>query len=86
MVEKTSAFSEANPPAFPRNYDADGHNGLSLRDWFASGIASALCTATDNTGMWTGLIDDDSGYAMVAQRAYRMADALLAERQKGGEA
>ncbi len=80
MVENGSAFP------VPNDANVNGDTGMSLRDWFASGIASALCTATDNTGMWTGLIDDDSGYAMVAQRAYRMADALLAERQKGGDA
>lgn len=74
-----------NPSAFPGPTAFSGE-GMSLRDFFASGIASALCTATDSTGMWTGLIDDDSGYAMVAQRAYRMADAMLAARQKGGEA
>lgn len=82
MVENVNAFPEA-----PGDFNAyEGRPGMDLRDWFASGIASALCTATDNSGMWTGLIDDDSGYAMVAQRAYRMADALLAERQKGGDA
>lgn len=82
MVENPSAF-----PEVPGDFNAyEGRAGMTLRDWFAGRIAASLCSATDNTGMWTGLIDDDSGYAMVAQRAYRMADALLAERQKGGEA
>lgn len=25
-------------PAFPRNYEADGHNGMTLRDYFAAQV------------------------------------------------
>lgn len=62
-------------PAFQRNYDAGGHNGLSLRDWFA-GQAIA----------WAGMKEwasYDEKHA--AERAYRLADAMLAAR-KGGAA
>lgn len=89
MVENPSAFpvkvkrnTSSDPLATPSEIQFEG---MSLRDWFASGIASALCTATDNTGMWTGLIDDSTGYAIVAERSYKMADALLAARKKGGD-
>lgn len=74
-----------NPSAFPGPTAFSGE-GMSLRDWFAGRIAASLCSATDNTGMWTGLVDDSTGYAMVAERSYKMADAMLAARQKGGEA
>lgn len=70
-------------PAFPLP-DAGAYQfgGMSLRDWFAGQIAAALSSAADSTGMWTGLIDDESGYRLVAERSYRMADALLTERSK----
>lgn len=74
MAEKLYAFPMGDPTH-------GGYDGMLLRDWFAGGIAAALCSATDDTGMWTGLINDDVGYRMVADRSYRMADALLAARE-----
>lgn len=55
----------------------------TLRDEFAASIASALCSAHDSAGMWTGLVDDEAGYRIVAERSYKMADAMLAERVRG---
>ena len=90
MVENPRAFpvkvkrnTSSNPLATPSEIQFEG---MSLRDWFAGRIAASLCSATDNTGMWTGLIDDSTGYDMVAERSYKMADAMLAARQKGGDA
>ena len=57
----------------------------ALRNWFAGHVAAALCSATDSSGTWTGPIGAD-GPQCVAERAYSVADAMLAERQKGGDA
>ena len=65
-------------PAFPNEYCNSSSQGMSLRDYFAG---QAL--ATMDTGGYTLL-----GMQSAAQRAYNLADAMLAERkkQKGGEA
>jgi hypothetical protein len=34
----TTKATDDNPPAFPRSYVADGHNGMNLRDYFATAI------------------------------------------------
>lgn len=65
-----------NPPAFPRDGGQyGGYNGMDLRDWFAG---QALIG-------WR-----NEGYAFisesVARECYSIADAMLAERAKGGEA
>lgn len=64
-----------NPPAFPRDERFLGHNGMSLRDWFA-GQALSGCMAAEASDV----IYEDRG---VANRAYRVADAMLGEREKG---
>ena len=51
--------------------------GMTLRDYFAGGVAAALCSATDSTGMWMAPVDE-AGARIVAERAYLVADALLA--------
>lgn len=58
-------------PAFPRDHTADGHNGMTLRDYFA---ACAL------QGMLACRVQPQSGADMFARDAYTLADAMLAER------
>ncbi len=77
-----------NPQAFPCiEEDSCGRlsimraPGMTLRDWFAGQIAAAYCTATDSTGMWM-THDDDAGCRIIANRSYRIADAMLAERER----
>lgn len=54
--------------------------GRSLRDWFAGQALTGLC-ANPKT------ISDTGGFNLVNfATAYEMADAMLAERQKGGAA
>lgn len=60
--------TDENPPAFPRNYSADGHNGMNLRDWFA-GQALAGMGAVEE-------IPADT----CAEMAYNTADAMLKAR------
>jgi hypothetical protein len=68
-------------PAFPNMDDAEfesgshspvlTHGGMSLRDWFAGQALAGLSEEPlgINTAKW----------------AYELADAMLAERAKGGE-
>jgi hypothetical protein len=58
-----------NPPAFPRDHRYSGHNGMSLRDWFAG---QALC------GLLASEMDADN--VTFARGAYNIADAMLAAR------
>lgn len=70
-----------NPPAFPNSIQPDfqyADAGMSLRDWFAG---QALC----------GLLADPDGPRGEGSDpyvvgAYRIADAMLAERAKGDAA
>lgn len=68
-------------PAFPwREEDGAGgynqHVGMSLRDWFAGQV---LCGLHANT-----TINRDVSDMEVAAACYTLADAMLAERAKGG--
>lgn len=73
-----------NPMAFPNTgnstWNLEPAPGMTLRDYFAGGVASALCSATDSTGMWMAPVDE-AGARIVAERAYCVADALLAARK-----
>lgn len=67
-------------PAFPwREEDGAGgynqHVGMSLRDWFAG---QAL------EGILAEFFHHENEAQSAAIRAYAMADAMLAERAKGG--
>lgn len=59
-------------PAFPRNYERDGHNGMTLRDYFAALSMAGFLANTDL----------DNSFAQNAEIAYKMADAMLKEREK----
>ena len=63
-----------NPPAFPRNYRSDGHNGMTLRDYFAAKAMQAA--ATNPIGA------DGFTFSERAEWAYQQADAMLKERAK----
>lgn len=54
-------------PAFPRDWRYQGHNGMTLRDWFAGQWVAA--------GHHRNLMPDDAAWA-----AYEFADAMLAFR------
>lgn len=72
-------------PAFPAEAFAAQHcPGMSLRDWFAGQVASAILGDREQ---WLAFIHDRRGCSPeehVASEAYAMADALLAERSKAG--
>ena len=58
-------------PAFLRNYDSDGHNGMTLRDYFAAKAMTMKFGAT-------GTSSDLSHHAKLC---YEMADAMLEARE-----
>lgn len=67
---------EDGGPAFPTPESGQPGSyqnyGMSLRDWFAGQIAAALCIERDS--------------ASIADRAYELADAMLAERNRNSAA
>jgi hypothetical protein len=85
----------SDTPAFPSpnnvvigDMKTAGHSGMSLRDWFAgqalAGIAgnAALLAELDTVASMT----NKSEMGVVTGLAFNMADAMLAERAKGGAA
>lgn len=79
-----------NPSVFPSQLrkargpgDHDPEAGMTLRDWFASQALPATLTAMANGqhGVQPGKTVMESA----AADAYAMADAMLAERAKGGD-
>ncbi len=73
LEDTRESNSNSNDYAFPACVAA----GMTLRDWFAGQALAGELAA------WTE--DQDSSYApsKVAERMYAMADAMIAERQKG---
>lgn len=71
-------------PAFPRDHAADGHNGMTLRDYFAAKAMQACIPArrdqfkNDNED----LDDWDNFFDIIADEAYGIADAMLAARER----
>jgi hypothetical protein len=77
----------ASEPAFPSVCLGDpGHPasapGMSLRDWFAGQALGGACSTIKLGGMSEADIAADC--AEVARITYVIADAMLAEREKGG--
>ena len=60
-------------PAFPRDHASDGHNGMTLRDYFAAMAMQAV--ATNPTGAESFTFDER------AKWAYQQADAMLRARE-----
>lgn len=71
-----------NPPAFPLadHYSHDGiplsegSQGMTLRDWFAGQALQGLCAQSQIHAMSHRSED-------TASKAYRLADAMLAQRE-----
>ena len=62
---------ENGGPAFPRDHAHDGHNGMSLRDYFAAkALQGMLACPTQPPSM-----------TVAAQDAYYVADAMLVARE-----
>lgn len=75
-------------PAYPlinRDYqDAyGGHPGMTLRDHFAGLAVGYLATELYSQARDTG-VGYDNVFKTAAAGAYELADAMIAEREKGG--
>lgn len=57
-------------PAFPRDHQHSGHNGMTLRDYFAAQALAGMCAASMN-----------GSFESYAQDAYGHADAMLRARE-----
>lgn len=67
--------------AFPSNYTlSDGalfiYNGMTMRDYFAAKAMQSSLITNDS-------YPDENWRIGIAMDAYKMADAMLAEREKG---
>ncbi len=69
-------------PAFPASYS--GAKGMTLRDYFASSVLIGSCASPELMQAITrmGISVGDSSYERMASACYRLADAMLAERDK----
>lgn len=89
------ADKKAEPvAAFPRTYGSGGHDGMTLRDYFAAKALIGLLPGYDfeareasadqfRTGMDDRMTDLDQSYAEgMANEAYIIADAMLARRSR----
>jgi hypothetical protein len=59
-------------PAFPRDHAHEGHNGMTLRDYFAAKALQGLLSESY----------DFSDRNRIAVKAYDFADAMMEARQK----
>ena len=65
--------------AFPSQSDDRDNEGMSLRDWFAGQALSNMSIGSRDV--------DISWFVQIgAKHAYAIADAMIAEREKGGDA
>jgi hypothetical protein len=79
-----------NPSAFPEvpgDFNGyEGRAGMTLRDWFAGQAIGAVvrqCAGDAAFGYPEGITSMEQ---LFASKAYAVADAMLAERAKGGAA
>lgn len=71
-------MSTTQEPAFPRNDDAAGHNGMSLRDYMAAKAMQAIIAKTP----FVEFPQNFDPYNKTAIGAYDYADAMMKERSK----
>ena len=70
-----------NPSAFPRGYAPGGHNGMTLRDWFAGQALPSLLAGANNLDKMP-VNERQQAWVAIAGIMYELADAMLAERAK----
>jgi hypothetical protein len=74
-------------PAFPIfTEDGELHMGLTIRDWFAGQAIVGFVARPELYHHFVSPVyaEPNVCVSVVSQFAYRMADAMLAEREKGG--
>jgi hypothetical protein len=76
--------------AFPRTtfvtpeQDHIGNDGMTLRDWFAGQIASGVSSSMMSDIAELSRKHGMNGVQGFASYCYQTADAMIAEREKGG--
>ena len=73
------ATNDGGGPAFPRDHYYDGHNGMTLREWFAGQCVGPLFAAAHDSFL-AGNCEECPVLLEIAKDAYRLADAMLAAR------
>ena len=76
MSEKTD-----NPPAFPRDERYLGHNGMTLRDYFAGQAMVALAASVFEGAARANMTQEFAQNSLI-EGVYKLADAMLKERAK----
>ncbi len=69
-------------PAFPVNGPNGDHPGMTIRDWFAGMALDGVVERCHNDTLNQGQRHEE----MFAEKAYRIADAMLAARERKEEA
>ena len=74
-----SATPKEGGPAFPVNGPSGNHPGMTLRDYFAAAALQGILAHSTpcNDQAW-------KSDQCAAEWSYKLADAMLAERQKEG--
>lgn len=72
MSEKKSN----NPPAFPRETTISTQEGMTLRDYFAAKAMQAMISSYAMS---------DTYFKEIPLQSYRMADAMLKERERNND-
>lgn len=78
MNTDTHIPEEQGGPAFPSLYprsDEDGKQGMSMRDYFAGQAITAIIANRS-------FILNEDGMALMAERSYDLANAMLKARKK----
>lgn len=74
-----------NPAAFPMGNPTDGgHDGMTLRDWFAGQALAGFTAANDAMLRALAALAEEEGQntsQIVARLSYERADAMLAARE-----
>lgn len=70
-------------PAFPVTYPAV-ERGLSLRDWFAGKALQSLVVCNLASMLKACNNDINEAREVIVHSAYKLADAMLEEREKEG--
>lgn len=66
-------------PVYPESGVCSGTNGMTLRDYFAAQALAALLAGDDHRGAGAA---PGHGTDLVTRYAYRIADAMLEERER----
>jgi hypothetical protein len=77
---------EDGGPAFPITVPVEfqyAYDGMSLRDWFAGQALPAVIAATSAGQHHLQVEPEQTAERALADAAYKLADAMLAARQKG---